>query len=46
MSEAAADVKRARTMPEDASDTSPRRITQALGADETHSMRDLSLIHI
>ena len=41
MSEAAADVKRARTMPEDASDTSPRRITQALGADETHSMRDL-----
>ena len=41
MSEAAADVKRARTMPEDARDTSPRRITQALGADETHSMRDL-----
>ena len=41
MSEAAADVKRARTMPDDASDTAPRRITQALGADETHSMRDL-----
>ena len=41
MSEAAADVKRARTMPDDASDTAPLRITQALGADETHSMRDL-----
>ena len=41
MSEAAADVKRARTMPEDARDPPPRRITQALGADETHSMRDL-----
>ena len=41
MSEAAADVKRARTMPEDAHAPSPRRITQALGADETHSMREL-----
>ena len=41
MSEAAADAKRARMMPEDAHDGSPRRIVQALGADETHSMREL-----